>query len=56
MTTATDNSCLVENFLFPAPYFTVDLVNNNKSVQAQKIDNKYSTRSNFIESVVVDIS
>ena len=56
MTTATDNSCLVETFLFPAPYFIMDLVNNNKSVQAKKMDNEYSTRSNFLESVVVDIS
>ena len=32
----------------------MDLWNNNKSVQAEKIDNEYLTRSNFLESVVVD--
>ena len=36
------------------PYFTTDLGNNNKIVEAQKMDNEYSTRSNFLESVAVD--
>ena len=36
------------------PYFATDLGNNNKSVQAQKMSNEYSTRSNFLESVAVD--
>ena len=36
------------------PYFATDLGNNNKSVQAQKMNNEYSTRPNFLESVAVD--
>ena len=32
----------------------MDLGNNNKSVEAQKMDNKYSTRSDFLENVTVD--
>ena len=34
LTILADNSHLVETFLFPASYFTVDLGNNNKSVEA----------------------
>ena len=34
VTILTDNSCLVETFLFLAPYFTTHLGNNNKSVEA----------------------
>ena len=30
------------------------LGSNNKSVEAQKMDNKYSTRSIFLERVAVD--
>ena len=54
LTTLTGNSCSVETFSFPAPYFTTDLRNNKKSVQAQKMNNEYSTRSNFLESVAAD--
>ena len=54
MTTLSDNSRSVEAFLFPAPYFTTNLGNNNKSVQAYKMDDEYSTRSIFLESVAVD--
>ena len=36
------------------PYFTTNLGNNNKGVQAWKMDNEYSARSNFIESMAVD--
>ena len=54
LTTLTGNSCSVETFSFPAPYFTTDLRNNKKSVQAQKMNNEYSTRSNFLESVATD--
>ena len=36
------------------PYFPTDLGNNNKSAQAWKMNNKYSARSNFLESVTVD--
>ena len=32
----------------------MDLGNNNKSVEAQKMDNEYSTRLNFLERVAVD--
>ena len=31
----------------------MDLRNNNKSVEAQKMDNKYSTRSIFSEKVAI---
>ena len=34
LTTLTDNFRSVETFLFPVPYFTTDLGNNNKSVEA----------------------
>ena len=34
LTTLTDNSRSVETFLFPVRYFTMDLRNNNKSVEA----------------------
>ena len=54
MTTLADNSRSVENFLFPAPYFTTDLGNNNKSVEAQKMAKEYSRKSNVLESVAVD--
>ena len=54
MTTLTDNCRSVEAFSFPAPYFTANLGNNNKSVQAHKMDDEYSTRSIFLESVAVD--
>ena len=36
------------------PYFPTDLGNNNKSAQVWKMNNKYSARSNFLESVTVD--
>ena len=54
MTTLADNSRSVENFLFPAHYFTTDLGNNNKSVEAQKMAKEYSRKSNVLESVAVD--
>ena len=54
MTTLTDNSRSIETFSFPAPFFTMHLGSNNKSVEAQKMDNKYSTRSIFLERVAVD--
>ena len=34
-------------------YFTMDL-GNDKSVEAQKMVNKYSARSNFLEKVALD--
>ena len=54
LTTLTDNSRSVENFSFTVPFFTMDLGNNNKSVEGQKMDNEYSTRLNFLERVAVD--
>ena len=54
MITLTDNSRSVETFSFPVSFFTMDLGNNNKSVEAQKMDNEYSTRLNFLERVAVD--
>ena len=42
--------------MFSAPYFTTDLGDINKIVQAQKMGNEYSTRSNFLESLAVDNS
>ena len=54
LTTLTNSSRSVETFSFPVPYFTTDPGNNNKSVEVQKMDNEYSTRSNFLGGVAVD--
>ena len=53
LSTLTDNSGSIKALSFPVT-FTTDLGNNNKNVQRIEMDNEYSTRSNFLQSLTVE--